>query len=85
MQRLVPMTEINFFRFHTNEDGTPNVNSEKESILVYGRITDKKAKKILDEKVGEGSYIFTGMESKSEMRYMSDEDFLKYSSTEKTK
>lgn len=84
MQRLVPQTVINYVRFDRDEEG--NLVAEhaiSESLTVYGRIREAKARKILDEKIGKDSYILSGLQTSSELRYMSDDDFIKYSTTEK--
>lgn len=84
MQRLVPKTVINYVRFDRDEEGNLMANHAiPESEPVYGRIREAKARKILDEKVGKDSYILSGIQISSEMRYMSDDDFLKFSTTEK--
>lgn len=84
MQRLVPQTVINYVRFDRDEEGNlMATHAIQESLTVYGRIKEAKARKILDEKVGKDSYILSGLMTGSEMRYMSEEDFLKYSTTEK--
>lgn len=84
MQRLVPQTVINYVRFDRDEEGNlVSNNAILESETVYGRIRESKARKILDEKVGKDSYILSGIQTSSEMRYMSEEDFIKYSTTEK--
>lgn len=84
MQRSVPQTVINYVRFDRDEEGNlVATNGIMESETVYGRIREAKARKILDEKVGKDSYILSGLQTSSEMRYMSEEDFLKHSTTEK--
>lgn len=84
MQRLVPQTVINYVRFDRDEEGNlVATHAIPESETVYGRIRESKARKILDEKIGKDSYILSGLQTSSELRYMSDDDFLKYSTTEK--
>lgn len=84
MQRLVQQTVINYVRFERDENGNlVSSNAFPEDLTVYGRIRENKARKILDEKVGKDSYILVGIQASSELRYMSDEDFIKYSTTEK--
>lgn len=84
MQRLVPQTVINYMRFDRDDGGNlVSIYGNPESLTVYGRIRETKARKILDEKVGKDSYILSGIQTSSEMRYMREEDFLKYSTTEK--
>lgn len=84
MQRLVPQTVIKYVRFDRDEEGNlMATHAIPESLTVYGRIREAKARKILDEKVGKDSYILSGLMTSSELRYMSDDDFITYSTTEK--
>lgn len=84
MQRLVPQTVIKYVRFDRDEEGNlMATHAIPESLTVYGRIREAKARKILDEKVGKDSYILSGLMTSSELRYMSDDDFINYSTTEK--
>lgn len=84
MQRLVPQTVINYVQFDRDqENNLVATHGIKGSETVYGRIRESKARKILDEKVGKDCYILSGLQTSSELRYMSDDDFIKYSTTEK--
>lgn len=84
MQRLVPQTVIKYVQFDRDEEGNlVATHGIPGSETVYGRIREAKARKILDEKIGKDSYILSGLQTSSELRYMSDEDFIKYSTTEK--